>query len=610
MLSLLQSGSRDGSYPVYTGFWIDWSRGKVIGSTLTLMRDDANLFIAFVAFFLTVVTAKLWSIACFAFHSFFSTQDPRDMLHHQRQALLRNNGAPAGMALTLLLRLAWVWRQNGGGIRRVVPLSACTVLLAIGFAAAAGFSSRIALGDTVLLRGESGFIDSHLDLGVNAPPDQRFQFRTIIHCAPLTTKGYRSSHTRSDNQTFSRYHYGYNAFYNYTHEYPVPDNALNSLEYNNDTASGFNLNTQYTLFQAFATPYNGSFPFPSQYSTFFPIPELSNYQANINIVFLSPNQVTFPQPTTDPWYNSSQSGSIWLKETPLNFMPSIESVSGVLGPTSLTSRFTLEVGRQGFLPPDQWQLDVQNWNSIILTLFQQSMISVVLGDIPAYPESDLEKYVIRPESEEAKTICSNQKINSAYHISFSVFGIAVIAVIGPFVIIVFFTIEPITHYIQRRLKRSAYRRLEWISMGTLQLQRQLYEAHGIEEWKNCDEMIPILERPGVLLPTLDISDETHPSTKRRSQLLKGPNQVSTERSSDTEVPSARGDHTQPRQQMSDIERHNREVQQDDVPTHMEVLSVDERIRSLEIPAATTGLRDCMRPVSIQEALERRTSTCL
>ncbi|KAI1359235.1 hypothetical protein F5Y08DRAFT_349862 [Xylaria arbuscula] len=659
MLSLLQSGSRDGSYPVYTGFWIDWSRGKVIGSTLTLTRDDANLFIAFVAFFLTVVTTQLWSVACFAFHSFFSAQDPRDMLHHQRQALLRNNGARAGMALTLV-RLAWVWRQNGGGIRRVVPLLACTVLLAIGFAAAAGFSSRIALGDTVLLRGgncaigisalsdpakqasffgpwhskqhtralnyaeqcystsetgadlsvgtnascpfggnicssnssniriESSFIDSHLDLGVNAPPDQRSQFRTIIHCAPLTTKGYRSSHTRSDNQTFSRYHYGYNAFYNYTHEYPVPDNAINSLEYNNDTASGLGLNTQYSLFQAFATPYNGSFTFPFPYSNFFPIPELSNHQTDIHIEqYCFPElpagqNCTPPAGTHDSWrlikqLRLSEKTLIrvsWIHNTFSSSAPGIESVLAVLGPTSLTSRFTLEAATQGFLPPDQWQLDVQNWNSVILALFQQSMISAVLGDVPAYPQPDVEKFVVHPESEEAKTICSNQKINSAHHILFSVFGIAVIAVIGLFVIIVSFTIEPITHYIQRRLKRSAYRRLEWISMGTLQLQRQLYEAHGIEEWKHCDETIP----------------------------------VSTERSSDTEVPSAQGHHTQPRQQMSDIERHNREVQQDDVLTHIDVLSVDERIRSLDIPAATTELRDYMRLVSIQEALERRTST--
>jgi hypothetical protein len=334
MLNHVETGSTDGGYPVYTGFWTDWSRGKVLGSTLTLTRTDANLFIAFVAFFLTVVTTQLWSIACFASHSFFSTQDPRDMLHHQRQAILRNNGAPAGTAITLI-RLAWTWRRSSGVFRRVIPLLACTVLLAISFATAAGFSSRIAVNNTVLLkpsncgvsngvaadaettsniffpwiarqytialnyaqqcystsktvadclqtafvrrelttsvdrnascpfdetvcssnssnlRLDSGLIDSHSDLGVNAPPDQRFQFRNVLHCAPLTTKTYRSSHTRPDNVTLSRYHYGVTLFGNYTYEYPIPDTGLDGVEedvrVNGAVADGNYLNYQYYL---------------------------------------------------------------------------------------------------------------------------------------------------------------------------------------------------------------------------------------------------------------------------------------------------------------------------------------------------------------------------
>jgi len=37
---------------VYTGVWTNWSRGKVNGSTITLTRNDANLLIAFLAFFI------------------------------------------------------------------------------------------------------------------------------------------------------------------------------------------------------------------------------------------------------------------------------------------------------------------------------------------------------------------------------------------------------------------------------------------------------------------------------------------------------------------------------------------------------------------------------
>lgn len=33
-------------------------------------------------------------------------------------------------------------------------------------------------------------LDSALDLGVNAPPKDRFTFHSSVHCAPITTKGY------------------------------------------------------------------------------------------------------------------------------------------------------------------------------------------------------------------------------------------------------------------------------------------------------------------------------------------------------------------------------------------------------------------------------------
>jgi hypothetical protein len=51
----MTSDSTD-QYVVYLGKWTNWSRGPVFGATLTLSREDANLLIAFVAFF--VATGK------------------------------------------------------------------------------------------------------------------------------------------------------------------------------------------------------------------------------------------------------------------------------------------------------------------------------------------------------------------------------------------------------------------------------------------------------------------------------------------------------------------------------------------------------------------------
>ncbi|GAP83325.1 hypothetical protein SAMD00023353_0203250 [Rosellinia necatrix] len=742
MVNLPQSGSMGETYPVYTGFWTDWSRGKVLGSTLTLTRNDANLLIAFVAFFLTVVTAQLWSIACFACHAFFSTKNPRDMLHHQRQAILRNNGAPAGTAITLI-QLAWAWRHTPGVARRVTPLLACTVLLAIGFAAAAGFSSRVALGNTVLLRPrncgiasntlldvettsniflpwlakqhtiasnyaqqcysssetladclntafvrrelgtsvdsnapcpfnetvcsstssnirlDSGFIDTHFDLGVNAPPDERFQFKTVLHCAPLTTKGYRSSYTGWDNQTFSRYFYGETPSGNFTYEYPTPDQVIYAILKGNATngnrPNAGSLREDYTLNVVNARPFNGSYLSPNAYITFIPIPQLTRYDADLYVAFLSPNQIGFPQPTADPWYNSSRSGSLWgdsqvfngtkltksavrlyfsteaasplgctyqysycfpelpegrnctplaggvnsiseirqlgLKDATRNRLywihnafasvdPTPSRILNVLGTRALTSRFKLSNGYQGFLPSNQWQLDVENWNSVLLTLHQQLMVSTVLGQLPEFNAFDTENSIHTATTEEAKTICSNQKINSAYHVSFSVLGITVIAILGLFVIFLSLTVESIVYFIQRRLKWSVYRRLEWISTGTLQIQRHLYEAHGVHPWRGCDELIPILEEEGAVLPMLDISNETHPFVKRRSQLAEVQKEACTGRSSETEVPddsNAPYDQNHTNQQTTNTEQHHRDLLVYGIsPTSSDTTSINER----------------------------------
>lgn len=80
-------------FKVHLGVWTDWSRGRVLGSTLTLTRTQANLLIAFTASFVVFVGSRFWRIACLVLHQSYSSAQPRDALHHQRQAVLRNSGS-------------------------------------------------------------------------------------------------------------------------------------------------------------------------------------------------------------------------------------------------------------------------------------------------------------------------------------------------------------------------------------------------------------------------------------------------------------------------------------------------------------------------------------
>lgn len=279
---------------VYIGIWTNWSRGAILGPTLTITKQYGNLLIAFTALFVTFIASRLWRICCLVFHRCYSTATNGSAIHHQRQVMLRNSST-AVSALFEILALIWAWRKSG--IRRIaglLPLLIFSACYVAAFTAAGGFSSNISssIGDEVLINGQncgtstitnkytgegesinarwhsersdsaanyvqqcyrtnqsntttacnkfirsslqtpivnvtaecpfqhqicrnpqstlrldSGYIDSHDDLGLNSPKDQRFAYRYVLHCAPLETENY-TSHIVKDGRGWDRYHYG------------------------------------------------------------------------------------------------------------------------------------------------------------------------------------------------------------------------------------------------------------------------------------------------------------------------------------------------------------------------------------------------------------------
>ncbi|KAL1857549.1 hypothetical protein Daus18300_010307 [Diaporthe australafricana] len=85
------------------------------------------------------------------------------------------------------------------------------------------FQHQICRNPQSTLRLDSAYIDSHDDLGLNAPKDQRFAYRCVLHCAPLETTNY-TSHVEEDGRGWDRYHYG-------TRILGPTDNRTGSLDY-------------------------------------------------------------------------------------------------------------------------------------------------------------------------------------------------------------------------------------------------------------------------------------------------------------------------------------------------------------------------------------------
>ncbi|KAI0536531.1 hypothetical protein GGR58DRAFT_503168 [Xylaria digitata] len=387
------SVSQGNQYPVYVGIWTNWSRGRIMGSTLTISRRDADLLIAFTAFFIAFVATRTWRILCFIFHQFYSTADPQDAIHHQRQAIFRNSSSPES-GIQILLRLLWANRHSKGWFRPL-PAAIVAIVCISAFTIAGGFSSQIstAVGDEVLISSsncgytpllntvsedpfhflrlsdlatktnsaanyaqqcysnentgllecgrfttkkvannkmdnqagcpfkehlcrnestnlyiDSGYIDSHKVFGINAPLNERVLFREVLHCAPLTTTGF----TYEKNTSLGRstlYQYGFTiggGENNYVHAAQSVESQYLAAKADDVVADGQN----YIL-----TPYASvvkNQTTDTSVSEFYPIDEIARKDADITLLFLSGNGVTFSQPSDDQWYR--------LNSTPSSFI--------------------------------------------------------------------------------------------------------------------------------------------------------------------------------------------------------------------------------------------------------------------------------------------------
>ncbi|KAI1173299.1 hypothetical protein F4777DRAFT_558398 [Nemania sp. FL0916] len=157
---------------VHIGLWTDWSHGSVLGQRLTLSRSNANLLVAFTAFFIAFVATRFWRVFCLVFHRCSSTSAPQYTLYYQKQVILRNS-ANAETGITSFFTLLWAWRKLGWRrLLSLLSLLVSTALILAGFTIAGGFSSQIssATADTVLLNPQKcGFVQHPINVTETGP---------------------------------------------------------------------------------------------------------------------------------------------------------------------------------------------------------------------------------------------------------------------------------------------------------------------------------------------------------------------------------------------------------------------------------------------------------
>lgn len=74
-------------------------------------------------------------------------------------------------------------------------------------------------------------------------------------------------------------------------------------------------------------------------------------------------------------------------------------------------------------------------------------------------------------------------------------------------------LEPAVAFYQRYYNKYTYSQLEWVSNGTLQLQRLAQEEHGAGVWSNTTKYVPVC-RTDDLLAGLDTRVPSHPRLRQ------------------------------------------------------------------------------------------------
>ncbi|KAJ3455652.1 hypothetical protein MRS44_017134 [Fusarium solani] len=372
------------------------------------------------------------------------------------RACYGSNGNPAQCNLFVQPQIAWAENTNAS-----CPLGS-------------GFCSAT-------LELDSGYIDSHRHLGINAPLENRISYRRVTKCAVVDPEVVRNltkeTYTNKTAYPVYQYYFGQNKAYEtpFTFDY-------DSYLANSDV--GYSIRS--------ISHYGGDI----KTSSWLPSEEFYLPQADLSLVWLFPNFMFSASPIDDPFFgfhptNHSefcQPDSFQLQDHISNIglnptqnatgrlIMALNGADGIVsslagrGAGALLASEKVTESIQGFLPSNQWATEVKNWFAISLTKLQYALVEYPTG--PNSPLTDNLALKTLPMSE-YQNLCRSMKVpNPGKHKSFAVLALVIVLIGGGIIIITSIILEPVTNYIYSNwVTKHQFRRRQWMLDGKLQLQR-------------------------------------------------------------------------------------------------------------------------------------------
>ncbi|KAG9238377.1 hypothetical protein BJ875DRAFT_513005 [Amylocarpus encephaloides] len=387
------------------------------------------------------------------------------------------------------------------------------------------------------VRLDTGYIDSHGSLGLNAEISDRVFMRQLATCAPIGLIDYTS--IVEDTLGFENV--------------PYLRISIGSMVYNSSSYDS-SWNTNYTFDWNTQTVYTrrgydlqyATIPFPTVWAlaafdenTWQPIPEFMRTDADVTIFFLAQNTIKYTHPNSDPMFSASsryddgtehsstyqapfdsdryltavgcidqyqfcnpaQANSNGARCGPIEpYLRLNETVKSLgfndnqLATAEILLQSTLGMSRvattgtvlkaentvyqlrqEARLPANQWQIEVAGWFAYVLAALQQNVVDYSSG-----PKNITEQGGIlrTPTSLAEKAACRRQMVRNAHgYQNFSMVGVVVIVILSSVLIFLGWTVDTLFGVMQSILQHH-HARLTWIEDGYLQLQRMAYEGAG------------------------------------------------------------------------------------------------------------------------------------
>lgn len=406
---------------------------------------------------------------------------------------------------------------------------------------------------------ESMLIDSHKDLGLNAPESGRFALRHTVTCAPLDVAAFSEVRKgRITGENITEVYFGNTSSTLFTY-------GVSSLQASRGIP-GYNL----IAYTSYPTMENESV------ETFTPIKELRRDDADVSIMLLNNNNVNVAGtdgPCRDPFFSATKTQSRLYKEwylpdSPLTaiacadqyalYNPTTKtwtndtgllkigfdetgktglserqwaargSILMGLGQIGATGRLVEVVGAEALraakypgvfnyyqnpLPDSQWKSEAAHWFNARLAMLQLHFVRVATG-----PRDSTSAFVdsMDTASDAAghdfrAAVCGAQKIHDGEYKNFHRGGFVALAVIGATLIVLPLVLIWGVMFWGRHWDRRFV--LEWASYGNLQLLRMAHEGAGVDGWKGAGREVPWAEGGGKIA-SLDVEarvdGEVHP----------------------------------------------------------------------------------------------------